>query len=239
MTSNPIRLFSGLALKQVLTGTVLPAFSERSGQAVAATFEPTGVLVDMISAGQRPDVMIGVDKSLRGLALGTSPVLSEKTLRPLVRSGIGVAVPVGHPAPAIGTVDELKQALLESGRVAYSRTGASGVYFAELLATLGIEEAVNRRACVIDKGFVGETLLDGRADLAVQQLVELAVVDGIRIVGPLPDAVQHHVELSAATAATAAAATAADTLLEFLYSVESARAYRSVGLEPTFEVHDE
>lgn len=235
MTTSPIQLFSGLALKQVLTGRVLPAFTERTGRVVMSTFEPTGVLVDLIAAGQRPDVMIGVDRSLRELTQGPSPVLSERSLRPLVRSGIGVAVPAGSPAPAIGTVDELKQALLGSERVAYSRTGASGLYFAELLATLGIADAVNGRACVIDKGFVGETLLDGRADLAVQQLVELATVDGIHIVGPLPDAVQRHIELSAAAAV---AAPGADPLLDFLYSAEAARAYRSVGLEPTFEVRD-
>ena len=238
MTNGPIQLFSGLALKQVLTECVLPAFTERTGQVVAATFEPTGVLVDLIAAGRRPDVMIGVDGSLRELTLGTSPVLSESSLRPLVRSGIGVAVRAGSPAPTIGTVDEFKQALLGTERVAYSRTGASGVYFAELLVTLGIAHAVNGRACVIDKGFVGETLLDGRADLAVQQLVELATVDGIRIVGPLPDAVQRHIELSAAAAA-GAVPVAADSLLEFLRSPKAGGAYPAVGLEPTFEVPHE
>lgn len=235
-TTSPISLFSGLALKQVLTQSVLPAFTERTGHEVSATFEPTGVLVDLIAAGERPDVMIGVHRSLRELALSSSPVLSEDSLGPLVRSGIGIAVPAGSPTPAIGSVDELKQTLLGSGRVAYSRTGASGVYFAELLVSLGIADGVNASACVIDKGFVGETLLDGRADLAVQQLVELAVVDGIQIVGPLPDAVQRHIELSAAASAINADA---DPLLEFLYSAEAARAYRAVGLEPTFEVRGE
>lgn len=233
---NTISLFSGLALETVLTGTVLPAFTERTGQEVAGTFEPTRVLVDMIADGARPDLMIGVDSSLRDLALAPSPVLSERSLKPLVRSGIGVAVPAGSPAPRIGTVEELKRALLDSRSVAYSRTGASGVYFAELLVTLGIADAVNERACIIGKGFVAETLLDGRADLAIQQLVELATVDGIQIVGPLPDAVQQHIELSAATST---AATAADPLLEFLYSADAVRAYRSAGLEPMFAVGDE
>jgi molybdate transport system substrate-binding protein len=153
-----------------------------------------------------------------------------------VRSGIGVAVAAGSPPPPIQTVDELRRALLGSGRVAYSRTGASGVYFADLLVTLGIADAVNEQACIIDKGFVAETLLDGRADLAVQQLVELASVDGIQIVGPLPGEAQQHVELSAATSA---ASTTAGPLLEFLYSADAARTYRSAGLEPMFEVDDE
>lgn len=234
--ASTISLFSGLALEKVLSGTILPAFTDRTGQAVIGTFEPTRVLVDMITDGARPDLMIGVDGALRDLALAPDPVLSERSLKPLVRSGIGVAVAADSPPPPIRTVDELRRALLDSGRVAYSRTGASGVYFADLLVTLGIADAVNEQACIIDKGFVAETLLDGRADLAVQQLVELASVDGIQIVGPLPGEAQQHVELSAATSA---ASTTAGPLLEFLYGADAARAYRSAGLEPMFEVDDE
>jgi molybdate transport system substrate-binding protein len=234
--ASAISLFSGLALEKVLSGAILPAFTDRTGEAVIGTFEPTRVLVDMITNGARPDLMIGVHEALRDLALAPDPVLSEHSLKALVRSGIGVAVPAGSPQPRIRTVDELRTALLDGGRVAYSRTGASGIYFADLLVTLGIADAVNERACIIDKGFVAETLLDGRADLAVQQLVELAFVDGIQIVGPLPGEAQQHIELSAATSA---ASSMAGTLLEFLYSADAARAYRSAGLEPMFEVDDE
>lgn len=232
----PLLMFSGLALKDVLTKSVLPDFTQRTGLTVEAVFDPTGVLVNRIAAGERPDLMIGVHKPLRALTEGDAPVLSAATLRPLARSGIGIAVPLDHAAPAIGSVDELRQTLLESARVAYSRTGASGLYFAELLRTLEIADAVNERACVVDKGFVAETLLDGRAELAVQQVVELASVEGIQIVGPLPDAVQQHVELSVAAAPSA---NRAEPLLEFLVSAQAAREYRAVGLEPIFEVKDE
>jgi len=82
--------------------------------------------------------------------------------------------------------------------VAYSRTGASGIYFAGLLPRLGLAEAVNAKATIIPQGFTAEKLVSGEADIAVQQISELMVVPGIEVVGPLPDPVQEMTTFAAA-----------------------------------------
>jgi ABC-type molybdate transport system substrate-binding protein len=227
MTS--ISLFSGLATKDVLEDTVLPAFVAQSGYTVDTTFEPTTVLAELIAGGARPDVVLGVGSALRQLA--ADDVLSPATLSPLVRSGIGLAVPPGAPAPSIATVEELVATIRSARSVAYSRTGASGAHFVHLLDLFGIAEEVNARACIIDKGFTAEALLDGRADLAVQQIIELATVDGVRIVGPLPADAQHYVELWVGAAADASPE--AGSLLEFLISGTATDAYQAAGLDVT------
>lgn len=224
---QPISLFCGLAVQGVLEREVLPAFHAGHDAAVATTFEPTKVLSALIDAGARPDLILGVADTLCQLA--ETGVLAQGSLTPLVRSGIGVAVAPGQPAPEIGTVADLTSAIRSARSVAYSRTGASGAHFAELLDRLGIAEEVNARACILEKGFTAEALLDGRADLAVQQVIELAAVPGVNIVGPLPPGTQHYVELwvGAATSAPPAAL----QLLRFLSSPTALRAYAEAGLE--------
>lgn len=230
MASATVSLFSGLAVKDILEDSVLPAFRAENAADVQATFEPTKVLTRLIEDGARPDVLLGVATALDQLA--ADGVLDAGTIRALVRSGIGVAVPPGAPLPEIGTVEDLVATLRAARSVAYSRTGASGVHFAGLLDRLAIAEEVNARACIVEKGFTAEALLDGRADLAVQQVIELASVPGVQIVGPLPADAQHYVELSVGAAVQASPAALA--LLRFLTSPQAARAYEAAGLEVAF-----
>ncbi|WP_309107743.1 substrate-binding domain-containing protein [Arthrobacter sp.] len=123
---------------------------------------------------------------------------SEQSNAPFAKSGIGVAVPPGTDPPDVSTVKSLIAALLAARSVAYSRNGPSGVYFARLLRELGISEKVNQTAAVVDHGLTALALLDGRSDLAVQQLSELQAVPEVRIAGLLPDPVQHHTHFSIA-----------------------------------------
>lgn len=230
MEDQPVSLFSGLALKQVLADAVLPAFTTEFTRNVAGTYEPTKVLMDMVGEGSRPEVMIGVDSSLHEAATAVDPALRADSITPLVRSGLGLAAPPGADELDISDQDAFVRTLLSADRVAYSRTGASGIYFAKLIEQLGIAGEINETACVVTKGFVAETLLDGQADLAVQQLVELATVPGIKILGPFPPESQSYVELSVGLSPTASQG--AHDLFDFLFSDVATQAYRPVGLEP-------
>ena len=229
MGATQMSLFSGLAVKDVLETSVLPILSRDHGIKVTTTFEPTAVLVDLIAQGNEPDVMIGVHSGLAQLV--NEGVLSQESIAPLVRSGMGVAVPAGAVVPRIDTVDDFVSLLRNARSVAYSRTGASGIYFADLLEQLKIADEVNERACIVNKGFTAETLVDGRADVAVQQLIELAAVDGPRVVGPLPPDVQHYVQLSVAAGARTPHLSQVGRFIEFLFTPMATKAFRAAGLE--------
>lgn len=223
---SDIRLFSTLAVRLALEEGVLADFTRATGHAVETIYDPTNVLLQRIAAGDRPDVMIGVRSQLDDLA-------REGMLNPptdIARVGVGIAAAPGPgPLPNIATVDDLKESLLAARSVAYSRTGASGVYFAALLEDLGIAEAVNQRATVIEKGFTAEAVIDGRADLAVQQLSELRFVPKARLVGPLPHAVQHYTVFAAATGT--AANGSAKSLANHLATEKAIGRYIEAGLE--------
>lgn len=221
-----IHLFSGLALQRVVETILLPRFRRDAGAEVEATFEPSAVLERMIRDGARPDVLVAVRSTVE--VLSRDGVLNPRFSRPLVRSGLGIAVAAGAPRPAVDDEEAFVETLLRS-RVAYSRTGASGAAFRDLLARLGIAERVESRAVILDGGYTAEALLDRRADLAVQQMSELASVRGVDVVGPFPESAQSYVELDIGIAQ--GAPPSAEALAAVLRSEEAVSAYAAVGME--------
>jgi len=223
-----VSLFSSLAVQAALRDVVLPGFTASTGIRVDVTFDPTTVHLRNIAAGARPDVLTGVSASFEPLI--ADGIVDGSSVVPIARSGMGIAVGPGQPAPDISSTEALVRALLQARSVAYSRTGASGIFFAGLIERLGIAEQVNERATVVEKGFTAEAIIDGRADLAIQQLSELMFVPEAQIVGPLPDDVQQYTEFSAALGAHAAQSPAAAALLDALGPDSAGEAYVRSGL---------
>ncbi|MHC2370966.1 ABC-type molybdate transport system substrate-binding protein [Bradyrhizobium diazoefficiens] len=110
--------------------------------------------------------------------------------------------------------------------------GASGVYFAQLIVRMGIAAEINAKATIVEQGFTAERLVNGEADLAVQQISELKQVDGIEIVGPVPHDLQTPAVFSTGRMANAKQAEAAYLLLRYLASPEVVPVLRQSGLEP-------
>jgi len=138
----------------------------------------------------------------------------------------------GAPHPDISTEAALRRTLLAARSVAYSRLGASGVYFAQLIVRMGIAAEINAKATVVEQGFTAERLVSGEADLAVQQISELKQIGGIEVIGPVPHELQTPAVFSAGRMTNAAQAEAADRLLRYLASPEVVPVLRQSGLEP-------
>jgi molybdate transport system substrate-binding protein len=224
-----VRVRSTLALK----GAV-PALTKRyeaeSGARIDADFAPTLALLDRLRGGEGADVVILTQEGLHELA-NEGRVVRE-TCVDLARSFVGIAVKAGHSHPDIATEAALRATLLAARSVAYSRIGASGILFAQLIERMGISTEINARATVIPSGFTAERLLTGEADLAVQQISELKQVAGIEVIGPIPRDLQTPAIFSAGRMAASAKAAQADRLLRFLASLEVAPVLRESGLEP-------
>lgn len=224
---DTLTLWSALVVRGALESTVLPGFEHGNAVAVSTVFEPTTVLMQRLADGERPDVIVSTTESLEALPEGT---LAPGTIAALVRTGIGVGVAAGTSRPPIATTEELAGTLSAARSVAYSRSGQSGIYFAQLIEQLGIAAEVNAKATVIPKGFTGEALLDGRADIAIQQISELLFVPGVDVVGPLPGAIQKYTDFSVALACGSRHAEAAHRLHGHLVAQAAQEAYARVGL---------
>ncbi|WP_426988081.1 substrate-binding domain-containing protein [Pseudarthrobacter sp. Y6] len=225
--TRPVTFFCAFALKRAVQDVILPAYLQAGGAPVEAVFEPTFRLLTRIESGARPDVMAGISGSLADLV--ASNILANP--RPVARTGVGVAVAPDARIPDINTVETFIAAVASARSVAYSRSGPSGIYFAGLLEQLGIAERVKARATVIDSGPTAVALLDGRADLAIQQLSELILVPAATIVGPLPGAIQEYTDFSTALGSEASRPSGAAVLRDFLHGPEALAAYAANGLE--------
>ena len=222
-----IRILCTLGLRGLLD-EITPALARR-GLDFAASYGATNILLPKIAAGEAADVAILTDTAIEGLV--QRGMLAAGSRRDLARSAIGLAVKSGAAKPDIRTVESFKQAILAARSVAFSRSGASGVHFAEVIGRLGIADEVTRKARVFD-GVVGQLAAKGEVEIAIQQVSELKLVDGIDIVGLLPDELQKVTVFSAGVFATSARPAAAGLFIETLGTPEVAAVMRKQGLEP-------
>lgn len=149
----------------------------------------------------------------------------------LVHSGVAVAVQAGAAAPDIGSEDALRQAVLAARTVGYS-TGPSGVALVKLFERWGIAASLKGRLVQAPAGVpVGQLVARGEVELGFQQLSELMHLDGIRVIGPLPAAVQITTTFSGAVASTCRQPDAARAALAFMAGPEQAALKRRHGME--------
>jgi molybdate transport system substrate-binding protein len=226
---NAIRVLSTLALKGAIN-SLAGWYEAECGARIDVDFAPTLALLERLRGGEGADVVILTKEALDDLA-AKGAVVADSCVD-LARSFVGIAVKQGAGHPDIATEPALRATLLAARSVAYSRIGASGILFAQLIEQLGIASAINARAIVIPSGFTAERLVSGEADLAVQQISELKLVAGIEVVGPIPHHLQTPAVFSAGRLAASKRVGPSDGLLKYLASPEVAPVLRESGLEP-------
>jgi molybdate transport system substrate-binding protein len=224
-----VRVLSTLALQGAVRG-LAGHYQAQTGVRIDADFAPTLALLERLRAGEGADVVILTQEGLEGLVSAGTVVAASCV--DLARSFVGIAVKAGAAHPGIATHAELRATLLGARSVAYSRLGASGIFFAGLIERMGISAEINARATIVPQGFTAERLNTGEADLAVQQISELKQVKSVEIVGPIPLDLQTPAVFSAGRLAASKLADQSDALLKYLASPEVAPMLRGSGLEP-------
>ena len=226
---NSVRVLSTLALMGAVR-SLAGKYEAAAGARIEADFAPTLGLLARLREGEAADVVILTREGLAGLA-ANGGVVAESCVE-LARSFVGLAVRAGAVHPDIVTEAALRTTLLGARSIAYSGLGASGIFFAQLIAQMGIAAEINARATIVPQGFTAERLLSGEADVAVQQISELKQVRGVAIVGPIPLHLQSPAVFSAGRLAASSNVEPSNRLLKYLASAEAALALRESGLEP-------
>jgi len=164
---------------------------------------------------------------------GLDQIIEEGRIVPgtdvdLASSVIGVAVRAGAPKPDISSVEALREALLGAASVSVS-TSTSGRYLTEeLFPRLGIADEMAPK--LKTSGAAG--VINGDAELGLQQVSEILALDGADLVGALPDEVQYVTMYSAAIVEGSSREVAARQLIALLTSEAAAQVIRTAGMVP-------
>ena len=217
---------------------VLAAFERSSGHTVRLSFAAAPELRTALRAASPAADVIVVPQ----------PVLDELgsagigLVVPIGKVGIGVAVRPGAELPDIAGVDSLKRSLVNADSVVFNRA-STGLYVEAMLQQLGIAEVVDAKATRYGDGAsVMRHLLRGTSahEIGFGAMTEIALFrdQGLRLVGPLPPALQHDTRYVALawpsvqpTDRQRAEAIAA--LLRGLQSAEAQAAFAAAGIDVT------
>lgn len=187
-------------------------------------------VVARLEAGEAFDLVVLASGALAGL-LGKGRVIPG-TERAFAVSHAALAVKSGSHRPPIGTRDSLFRTLGEASSIGYS-TGPSGDALIALLDKAGILAEVRPRLLQAPPGVpVARLIGEGRVEIGLQQLSELAGREGIEVLGLLPEGATIDTTFSAAVSSTTRLRPAAQSFLDFLGSSAAQAAIRRAHMTP-------
>lgn len=183
-----------------------------------------------VQAGEPFDFVVLASDAIDKLVGGGHVVSGSKV--DLVHSGVAVAVPAGTPRPDIGSEGALRRAVQAAPSIGYS-TGPSGVALMALFERWGLGAELKDRLVQAPPGVpVGALVAQGKVALGFQQQSELIHLEGIQLLGPLPEAVQITTIFSGGLCAASDQGDAVRRLLAFMASPATADAKRRQGMQP-------
>lgn len=218
-----------MATRQLLAD-LAAEWQQRSGCAVRVESAGGVDVARRVEAGEAFDVVVLASDAINKLIKTGWIVGDSKT--DLVNSGVSVCVRAGAELPDISSETALQNAVLAAKSIGYS-TGPSGVTLVKLFEHWGISGQVLPRCVQAPAGVpVGAMVARAEVDLGFQQLSELLFVEGISIVGPMPQAVQINTIFSAGLCSASSQPDVVRQLLAFLLSPDTAEAKRRHGMLP-------
>ena len=228
-----IKVLATTAMKTALDA-LAPQFAAATAHMARIAYGPSGALAKRVADGEAGDLVI--------LAGGIDDLIRQRRVVPasrtdIARTRIGVAVRKGAAKPDISSPDAFRRALLAARSVAFAGPasgGASGVYLVGMLERLGIAAEVNAKARFArggPDGMVSALVAAGEAEIGLQQISEILSVDGVELVGPLPDDLQTVTVYAAGILVKAEQPDAAGALVAFLRTPAAAAVFRARGLE--------
>lgn len=214
---------------------VTPDYEQKAGVKLQGEVAPSmgatpQAIPNRLARHEPADVVLMVGAALDKLIKDGQ--VDPKSRVDLGKSYIAMAVKHGAPHPDISTMDAFKQTLLNAKSIAYSDS-ASGVYLSRVLFNqMHVADRIQGKSTMIPAEPVGEVVARGDAEIGFQQLSELKVVDGIDIIGLIPEQAQQMTLYSAGVVVKSKHPEQSRQFLEFLSSSAAAPAIKASGLDP-------
>ncbi len=209
---------------------MIPGFERQTGIKLAVTYDTSNIILQRVQAGEAADLIILTSSAIDDLIRQGKVAAAGRTN--LASSGIGLAIRAGEKHPDIGTPEALKKTLLEAQSIAFTGTGASGIYFLTVANQLGIGEQVKAKAISPPGGHIAKLVAAGDAQLGVQMKSELLGVPGSEYIGPLPAPLQMNTVFTVGIFSNSSHVAQALELVRYLSAPAQAPIYQKLGMDP-------
>ena len=228
--AGEIRVLCSNGMKAVLE-EVRPRMERAIGHPLSIEFSSTASFKEKIDAGATFDVAILTSDMMNILTKENK--IATGTRADVARTGVGIGVRAGAPRPDISTPDKLKQTLLQTKSITYTKSGASAVFVTRMIDRLGIAAELKPKLIADTRaGHVSQAVAEGQADMVLTLISEILPVHGVQFLGPLPGDLQGYTVLTAGVGAQAKDAEAAKAAVKFLTGASIGPILKAKGMEP-------
>src|SRR6266581_4071411 len=187
------------------------------------TTDTSGALQNKLRSGEKADVIIVSAPAMD--ALEKEDRIVPGTRVDLARGLIGVGMRPGAKAPDLSSPEAFKKAMLAARTVSYvdpKAGGTSGTYMAGLFQKMGLADQIKGKVVFRDQGSrVADAVANGEAELGITFISEMQPNKGVRVIGPLPEAIQSPTIYAAAIPLGAPNAEAARAFLSMIASPDA------------------
>ena len=182
-----------------------------------------------LRAGEKADIIVLPSTAMA--QLHEAGLIASTTRVELARAVVGVAIKAGTKEPDITTPGALKAALLSVSKVAYTDPAggsAVGTYVTGLLHRLTISD----EKALLEPGgsAVAAAVAEGKAGIGMTFISELLAYQGIKVVGPIPQAIGLVVGYEAAIPSGSTEVDAARALIGYLTGAAARDHFKRAGL---------
>jgi molybdate transport system substrate-binding protein len=210
-------VFSAAAMKGAFEN--LPEqYLAATGDHVRLVYGTAGQVRDKAQSGQAFDLVIVPPTPLANLV--DQHLVKEGSETNLARVRLGIAVKSGAALPGIQDDQAFAKVLLDAPSIGMAdpATGAtSGIYLAKLIDRLGIGDRVGRKVKYYPEGQTAmEAVARGEVSLGLGQISEIKPVQGVALVGPIPEDLQLKTTYAAGIGANSKSPGVAKKLLSYL-----------------------
>jgi len=229
---NRIHVMSGGAPKEVFA-LLAPKFEQQTGNKVRFTYAVITELREKLGAGATADVLVLPTPVLDSLANDGKVRADSRTTFGTV--GVSVVVKEGAPRPDISSKKKFRDAMLAARSVVHATPGKtpSGTHMGKVMEQLGIADAMAKKVILkpaLDGGV--QLVAAGQVEIGIYPASEVAGVEGLIVIGPLPAEINLEIVYGAAVTTDSAAPNAASAFVKFMAAPENRAVWKEGGFEP-------
>ncbi len=208
-----------------------PQIEQATGRKLVMQFNSSKNLRDKIQAGEPFDAAILTSNVLDDLI--KQGKIARGGRAEIARAAIGMGVRAGTTKPDISTAESMRRTLMNAKAITFNPTGASAPHTNEMLAKLGIAEAVKSKLLLSSEpGRPQMNVADGKSEVVFSLIPEIKFFPGVDLVGPIPAEFQAQIDTSGGVSSNAHDPAAALALMKFLTGPVAAPVMKAKGMDP-------